>query len=141
MRFLLRFLLGNGTLKPELRQQLEAEGLVLVEEGLLGSVRYDHFKAPGKRFNGKVTGAMMGIGLSAERVVVYCYSGRAELVDSPWSSPYWEMVDVLAEDGRLKLNVDYDKGGEANTSGQVSIRMRTPEAARIAAEINGRLAR
>ena len=29
--------------------------VVLLEEDLKGSVRYDHFKAPGKRFHGKVT--------------------------------------------------------------------------------------
>jgi len=33
-------LLGDGTLKPSLRAELEAEGLVSIEEGLGGSVRY-----------------------------------------------------------------------------------------------------
>lgn len=46
MSFLGRLLLGNGTVRPKLKEELEAEGLVLIEEGLSGSVRYEHFNSP-----------------------------------------------------------------------------------------------
>ena len=85
-------LLGKGTLKPSLRAELEAEGVVLIEEGLVGSIRYSHFKAPGKRFHGKITPERIGLGISEQRVVAYCRSGRAKLVDSPFTSPRFEMV-------------------------------------------------
>ena len=62
MGFLARLLLGNGSLRPALRAELEQEGLVLVAEGLSGSLRYAHFKAPGKRFHGKVTPVRVGSG-------------------------------------------------------------------------------
>src|SRR5688572_31667384 len=75
-------LLGNGTLRETLRKELEAEGLVRIEEQLRGSVRYEHFKAPGKRFHGKITPQRIGLGISETRVVAYCRSGRAKLMDS-----------------------------------------------------------
>ena len=62
MGFLGKLLLGNGTLRAPLRQELEAEGLVRIEEDLHGSVRYEHFKAPGKRFHGKITPERIGLG-------------------------------------------------------------------------------
>jgi hypothetical protein len=65
-----RLLLGSGKLRPELRAELESEGLVLLEEGVPGSVRYTHFKAPGRSFHGKVTPERMAIGISRERFVV-----------------------------------------------------------------------
>ena len=62
---LLSLLLGGGELKSKLKAELEAEGLVLVEERLKGSIRYTHFKAPGKRFhrpgkNGSLCGSRSG---------------------------------------------------------------------------------
>ena len=51
-----KLLLGNGTLKPKLRAALESEGVVLLEEGLPGTITYAHFKAPGRRYHGKVVG-------------------------------------------------------------------------------------
>ena len=140
MGFLGRLLLGNGTLRPELRAALEAEGLVLVAEGLPGSLRYTHFKAPGKRFHGKVTGVRVGLGLSRERVVAYSSSGRAKLVDTPYDSPRWAMVEVAHEEDRVEFRVDYDKQDDRRFAGRLTIRARTPEAQRIAGEVNARIA-
>ncbi len=139
MGFLARLLgLGDGRLSPQLRAELEAEGLVLIEEGLGGSLRYTHFKAPGRRFHGKVTPERIGLGISEERFVLYCRSGRAELVDSPFSNPRLQAVEITAEEDRLEILVDYDRLEVPKTSGQVRIRVRTPAAARIAAELRAR---
>jgi hypothetical protein len=140
MGFLAKLLLGNGTLHPALRSELEAEGLVLVAEGVPGSLRYSHFKAPGKRFHGKVTAVRVGVGLSRERVVVYGHSGRAKLVDTPYSSPRWSMVEVAAEEDRVEFRVDYDKQEDPRFGGRLTILVKTPEANRIAGEVNARIA-
>ena len=58
-------LLGNGTLKPKLRAALESEGVVLLEEGLPGTITYAHFKAPGRRHNGKVVGSALASELAS----------------------------------------------------------------------------
>lgn len=142
MSFLARLLLGNGTLKPKLRDELESEGLVLLEEGLRGSVRYRHFKAPGRRHHGKVTGERIGLALSEERVVVYCRSGRVELIDSAFSNPRLQMVDVsLQGDDTIAIRIDYDRADVPKVSGQITIVARTPNAASIVDQLHARLSR
>jgi len=94
MNFLAKLLLGDGKLRAKLRAALDSEGLVLLEEGLPGSVRYHRFKAPGRRFHGKVTGERIGLAAGVERVVVYCRSGRAKLIDTPFSNPRLGLVEV-----------------------------------------------
>ena len=117
--FVAKLLLGSGTLKPELRAALEAEGLVRLEEGLTGSVRYERFRAPGRYHNGKITGVRVGLGISEERLVVYSHSGRAKLLDTAFSSPRLGMLDVsLKGDGRIAIRVDYDRGDVPKVSGR-----------------------
>ena len=139
MGFLGTLLLGNGRLRPALRGALEAEGLVLVAEGLPASLRYSHFKAPGKRFHGKVTAVRVGVGLSRERIVVYSHSGRVKLADTPYSSERWAIAEVVAEEDRVELRVDYDKHDDDRFAGKLTIRITTPEAQRIAGEVNARI--
>ena len=132
MRFLGRLFLGTGELPVKVRDALAAEGLVLLEEGVPGSIRYDHFKAPGKRFNGKVTPQRMGVGISERRVVVYCRSGRAELIDSPFESPRFDAVSVsLKSSDELEIRVDYDEMDDAEAagvSGVIAINLKTSNA-------------
>jgi len=134
-----RLLLGNGTLTVPLRDELAAEGLVLLEEDLKGSVRYDHFKAPGRRFNGKVTLVRVALALSERRVVVYASSGRSKLVDSPYTSPHFGMVEIARHEDRVEFRVDYDKGSDPRFGGRVTIRVHTPEAERIVRELTARI--
>lgn len=140
MGFLERFRLGNGALKPQVRSQLEAEGLVLIDEGLRGTIRYEGFKAPGKRFYGKVAGERLAIGLSEERFVVYCRSGSVELMDSAYASPRLAALDISVEDNdTLALRVDYDRIGEPGISGVITVRARTPQAGEIAKQLRSRI--
>ena len=76
---------------------------MLLEEDLKGSVRYDHFKAPGRRFNGKVTLVRVALALSERRVVVYASSGRSKLVDSPYTSPHFGMVEIARHEDRGRV--------------------------------------
>lgn len=142
MAFLARLLLGSGTLKPGLRAELESEGLVLIEEGLGGSVRYKRFRAPGKRFYGKVTGERVAIGISEKRLAVYCRSGRGKLIDTAFSDPRIGALEVsLHDDDKVAFRIDYDRADVPKVSGEVTIRARTPAAARIVGEVNARLRR
>ena len=142
MTFLSKLLLGNGTLKPELRVALEAEGLVLIEEGLGGSVRYKRFRAPGRRHHGKVTGERIGLAVSEERLVVYCRSGRTKLIDTPFSDPRMSMLDIsLQGDDTVAIRIDYDRADVPNVSGEIKILARTPNAANIVDHLRARLGR
>ena len=136
-----KLLLGSGKLSAELRKELEAEGLVLLEEGLGGSVRYTHFKAPGRRFHGKVTPERMALAISRKRFVVYCKSGRAKLADSPFTNPNLRGVDVsLDGDDKVVIRIDYDQLGVERVSGQIAIHVRTSSARLVVDELRARLA-
>ena len=142
MGFLSLFRLGDGSLKPELRDRLESEGLVSLDEGLRGSIRYEHFRAPGRRFNGKVSGERLGIGISEHRIVVCCRSGEVKLVDTEFGSPRLDKLTPESEGETLRLRVDYDGDPEAEAkkvSGQITITAHTPNAATIADELRARM--
>lgn len=135
-------LLGNGKLDPEVRAALESEGLVLVEEGLRGSVRYRRFKAPGRRHHGKITGERVALAISEERFVVYCRSGSTALVDSSLTNPRLSNVDVaLRGTDAVAIRVDYDRAGVPGVSGEITIVVRTANAPAIVDQLQGRLAR
>jgi hypothetical protein len=137
-----KLLLGNGTLKPELRAALESEGVVLIEEGLPGSIRYANFKAPGKRYRGKITGQCFGLGISKQRLAVYCRSGRVKLIDQPFTEPRLSALDVSLEgEDRFALRIDFDRAAVPKVSGQMTIHARTPNAARVVEELSARLGR
>ena len=134
-----RLLLGNGKLSPQVRAQLEAEGLVLVEENVSGSVRYSRFKAPGRYHNGKVVPQRFALVISEQRFVVYCRSGKTELVDSAFDEPNLRALEIAVEDtDRLILRIDYDKLAQPDVSGEIEIHLKTPKAAAIADQMNSR---
>ena len=140
MAFLARLRLGNGTLEPKLRAALESEGLVLIEEGLRGSVRYRRFRAPGRRHYGKVTGERIGLAISKERFVVYCRSGSVKLIDTPFSSPRLSMLDIsLQGDDTVAIRIDYDRADVENVSGEITISAKTPNAASIVDQLRTRV--
>jgi hypothetical protein len=138
--FLAKLRLGNGTLKPKVRAALESEGLVLIEEGLGGSVRYERFRAPGRRHHGKVTGERIGVAVSEERFVVYCRSGSAKLIDTAFSNPRLSMLDIsLQGDDTVAIRIDYDRADLPKFSGEITILARTPNAANIVDQLRARL--
>ncbi len=142
MSFLAKLLLGNGQLKPELRAALRSEGLVILEEGLSGSIRYRNFKAPGRRFHGKVTLQRIGLGISRERLAVYCRSGRVKLIDTHFSDPRLTALDAsIQDDDTVLMRIDYDRVPVPNVSGEITITAKTPNASNIVEHLQVRLGR
>ena len=140
MSFLGKLLFGGGTLKPELKAELEAEGLVLLEEGLRGKLRYEHFKAPGKRFNGKVTPMKMAIGISEERLVMYGLA-KTKVIDTAHSDPRTSKVSPRSDGETVRFTIDYDGDPEAiaaKVSGRIIASAKTPSADRIVDELRAR---
>ena len=139
MSFIGKLLLGNGTLKPQLRAALESEGLLALEEGLPGSVRYNHFKSPGRRFHGKVTLERIGLGVSEKRLSVFCRSGRVKLIDTPFSDPRMSALEVsLPEADAIAIRIDFDRAGVPKVSGQITIKATTPKASSIVQHLQNR---
>jgi hypothetical protein len=143
LNFLGRLLLGSGELPADVRAELEAERLLFIEEGVPSSIRYRHYRAPGKRFNGKVTAERIGIGISEMRVAAYCRSGRAELIDSPFDSPRFDAVSFsLTTDDKLEIRIDYDEMAEAEAagvSGVITIDLKTRHAGIACEALRSRL--
>ena len=140
MTLFARLFLGNGRLQPQLRAALESEGLVTLEENRPGSVRYRHFKAPGRRFHGKVSAQRIALAISEQRLVVYCRSGRAKLIDTPFSDPRLSALDVfLHDDDTVSIRIDYDRVDAPDVSGQIEIRVNTPVAPNIVDQLQARL--
>jgi hypothetical protein len=137
-----KLLLGDGGLKPELRAALESEGLIVLEEGLHGRITYQHFRAPGRRFHGKVVGVRLGLGVSERRLALYCRSGRGELIDKPFTEPRLSALEVsLERDDTVAFRIDYDRVQVPKVSGQMTIRAVTPKAATVVEQIRDRLGR
>lgn len=127
----LRAFLGSGRLPDQLRDQLTANDLVLLEEGLVGSVTYRNYRAPGRYANWKKTAAAGAVGLAGNRLVVW--AGGFKHIDVPLDHPVRAAIQVSAgEPDRICFT--YDAGAtNPNRSGTVEVRLRTPQAPRIAA--------
>lgn len=130
---LLHRLFKVGTLPRRLRAALEAEGLVLVDEGLRGSVAFHRFRAPGKRFSRRREWFTGAVALTRARFVAFAYGRR--LVDVPLDDPRLGEVEARV-DAPSWLVLGFDAGlFHPERSGRIEVRIRT----RFAAEIAERL--
>ncbi|MDT3440290.1 MULTISPECIES: hypothetical protein [unclassified Pseudofrankia] len=130
MNALRRMLFGAGQLPADLRATLEAEGLVLLEEGLTGSITYRNYRAPGQRSSWRKEAVSGAIAVSAGRLVVW--AGRGKHIDVPLASPFLTAIDIGVEPPD-RVRFAYDAGKFNPTrSGTVEVRLRTPRATHVA---------
>ncbi|MEV0779469.1 hypothetical protein ACIBLA_20670 [Streptomyces sp. NPDC050433] len=130
MNPLLRVLLGSGKLPDELRAALVAEQPVLLEEGLTGSVTYRRYRAPGEWASYEKKSVVGAVVVTPRRVVVW--AGRFKHVDVPLNHQLLASIEVKAETpDRVSFAYDAGRTNPAK-SGQVEVRLRTPQARRIA---------
>lgn len=128
-----KFLLGKGTMPANLRSSLEAEGVTLLAEGLTGSITYRNYRAPGKRIGVAKQGTAGAIGISGQRLVVWV--SRGSYIDVPLAMASSALQ--ISADQPDRMSFRYDAGRfRTDTSGQVEIRLRTPQAAQIMNLIN-----
>jgi hypothetical protein len=125
-----RVLPGSGRLAEELRAALTAEGLVLLEENLTGSITYRNYRAPGQRSSLKKEAISGAIAVTASRLVVW--TGRSKHIDVPLNHPLRAAIEVSYDPpDRVRFAYDAAAFGPSR-SGQVEVRLRTPQAAHIA---------
>jgi hypothetical protein len=130
LRPLRRLFLGRGRLPEPLRAQILADDVLLLEEGLFGSVTYRHYRAPGKRMSFAKHATSAAIAITSTRLVVW--AGGMKQIDVPDAHPLRTTINVRLETpGRVRFTYD---AGATNTalSGQVDVRLHTGRAARIA---------
>jgi hypothetical protein len=132
-----RLLFGKGLASDELRLQLEAEGIVFFEEGLIGSVTLRHFRAPGKRANWERNLFGGVLALTRRRLVVWSSFKRAEpagmQVDVPLGDPLFEALEISVEvEKNDRVLIAFDVAAfHPDWSGHEEVRMRTPNAAQF----------
>jgi len=130
MNPLRRKLAGAGRLSDNLRAALTAEGLLLLEEGLAGSITYRSYRAPGSRSSLRKEATSGAIAVTTQRLVIWAGGGKS--IDIPLHHPFRAALKVSIEQpGRICFS--YDAGRfRPDRSGTVEVRLRTAQATRIA---------
>ena len=125
-----RILFGTGRLPDALRGEVMAEGVLLLEESLRGSVTYRHYRAPGRRANWSRSSLYTALAVTSARVVVA--SERGKTVDCPRDQDGLE----VSTEGSDRLLLVFDAAKLApDRSGRVEVRLRLPDAQRAVAAI------
>jgi hypothetical protein len=116
-----RWLANRGKLPSKLRAELEAEGLLVLEERLAGEVIYRGYTAMGQRPQSGDQSTIASLALTAKRLVVHgTQSVQLQAPPGPVTSsvPEPELL-VLAYDASDIYT---------SRSGSVTIRLKTPRA-------------
>lgn len=121
---LLSRLFGVGKLPQDRKAFLEAEGLVLVEEGIRCSVTFRRFKAPWKRYWLRRNGFAGSIVLTKKRLIAFSFS--KEIINVPLMDPRFKKLRFTVE-GDDRLYVAFEASDfHDDQSGTVEFRFRTP---------------
>ena len=123
---LLYRLFGVGKIPAQLRAALQSEIIVLLDEGISGSVTYLDFRAPGKRFNWRRQWFTGAIALTETRLVALQYSSL--IVNVPVTDERMQRMRFSAEDDTTLLAA-FDPGLFHNDwSGTIEYRFHTSQA-------------
>ena len=136
MNPLRRLLLGSGRLPVQLRALLATEGVVLLEEGLSGSITYRDYHAPGTYSSFRKVAVSGAIVVTGERLVVWAARGKA--VDVPLHDPLRAALTIVPTgeptDG---ITFRYDAAAfHPDRSGTVEVHFRTGATAAIVHLLN-----
>lgn len=126
---LLHRLFGFGRLPKKRAPELEREGIVLLDEGIGGSLRFRRFKAPGRYYGHKCslfTGCLV---LTKKRFVAFTfYPFFNPIIDVELSDPRLAQLDCsLHRKGELCVAFDPSIFNE-RWSGHIECRFSTPQA-------------
>lgn len=127
-RLLLRWL-GLGRLPARERPALEAEGIRYLQEGIVGSLTYRNFRAPGRRFRWRRQWFFGAFVVTRGRFAVYAFSRpllRLDVTDARRERMRWSCDN----DSRLLLTLDAADLAP-DQSGTLELRLAFPAAHRI----------
>ncbi len=123
--FLYRFF-GFGKLPAEYVAALEKEGIILLDEGIRGTVTYRNFRAPGRYSNWKRQWFSSALILTKKRLLALRL--RSEIIDVPFSDERFRQMQFSLED-ETTLLVAFDASlFHADWSGSIEYRFQTAQA-------------
>ena len=115
-----------GGIPNKVRPVLEAEGLVLYDEGIGGWIVTRKFKAPGKRFRHRWKSFSGFLAITEKRVISYGYFHpqiNVPVDDPRLSSLHTELV------GEQKLSISFETSlFHSDWQGVIELRFNTPKA-------------
>jgi len=128
----------KGQLPDDLRSQLAAEGILVIEEGVPATIVFRHYHAPGRSGNWRGD-YLLAFGMTERRLLVYGATPDrrppSPFVDVSWEQAKAGGLSAQLEDGSLRLCFDFsalypDRTGQ----GEVWLRTGQAPAALAAAE-------
>lgn len=115
-----------GGIPKAMRPILEDEGIVLLDEGVSGSVGYRNFRAPGKRYGRRRSGVVAALVITELRFAVFAFGNP--LVNLPLERAMLDLLH-LDIDGRGRLTLEFDAATfNPEWSGTVSARLASERA-------------
>lgn len=127
---LLYRLFGLGSIPKRRLPELQREGIVLVDEGLGGSITFRNFKAPGKRYSWRRNWFVGSLVLTGRRFVAFAFS--KPIVDVPIGEDRVDGLWCRLEGEKDLLVVQFDASAfNERWSGSVECRFSTSQAYRF----------
>lgn len=123
---LLYRLFGLGKLPKNQRATLEAEGFVIFDEGIRGSITYKDYTAPSKYYSRKRSWFIGSLVITQKRVIAFTFFQR--LLNIPFEDPLISKLNVAMEDDKC-LCLSFDASDfYPDRSGTVECRFITSQA-------------
>jgi len=117
---------GFGRLPSRWLQRLEAEGILVRDEGVSIQVTYRHYRAPGRRYGFKRSLGSGSFALTKQRLAVFYY--RWPVFNLPMKHDAWSSIALSVPQASV-VQITCDASSlDSQKSGQVEIRMRTERA-------------
>ena len=104
---LLHRFLGFGKIPKPMVPILQQEGIVLLEEGIGGSVTFRNFRAPWKRYGYRRNGLVGSLVLTEKRFAAFQFS--KPLINVPLEREHLEKLNLSLE-GEDELRVRFEAG-------------------------------
>jgi hypothetical protein len=124
---LLYRLFGVGKIPAPWRATIESEGIVLMDEGIGGSVTYRDFRSPGRRASWKKSAFSGAIALTKTRLLALQFS--SPVINVPLDDDRLRQMQFSVE-GEDRILIAFNADLFHNDwSGTIEYRFRTPQAA------------
>lgn len=103
--------------------ELEAEGVVVRHGNVSTTLRFEHYRAPGRRSSLRKTRVRAALVVTKVRLAVYV---RGPFVDVPYADARFDALDLRATDEALVIGFDPHLF-DGRASGRIDVTCRIPE--------------
>ena len=134
---LLYRLFGFGGVPQAMKPILEQEGIVLLDEGIGGSITFRNFRAPGKRYSYRKNWFTGSLVVTKLRFAGFAFS--RPVINVPLEGPHLDKLDCSLEKEHAILHVAFDSSDfHEEWSGAIECRFRTPKARQFLERLKAR---